>query len=782
MKAEMNDLELEQLEQRLRRSTAGHRPAAPEALADFIETVPVRHRTAGRFTLAADRPRVRRSLFGVAAAAAVVVALAGSAALVSLRTGQPGTGASPSAQVWAWQPVATGADVRGFMVSKVAHGYVGTCGPGPSDNEVACTSPDGVHWASPADPAIQAIEGGDASAYAQQVQKVGGVYLAPAWPPSARGRLLRSTDGVRWTYAQMPDVSASLTADGATYVWFGALADRFLVVYRYNSPVEGWAMTSTDGITWTPATRLPDAPDGVVSGAAGVYLTGTTSPKRTWRTVDGETWTPADIPEGDVPASAARLADGGYLAETATDGTLVRSTDGLAWHADQGDLVGYVQSFVVRGDRVLAAVYPMPPSQARYETDPLVWQSLDSGRTWRPLTGPEGNQLAGGLLDLGDRVGIWDTASGMLSWIGFLGDGTLPSYAPSQATPAATPAPTPTPVPTRLPASLTAEWTWRQTDGTSFQGAFAVPGGFVATCGRTAGNELADASLCSSPDGLHWTVPADPALIEVPAGEPFWPIHVTEIGSVHLAFALSRPLPTVGEPIASLWRSTDGHHWSKVDAAAFTGRKLSEVAVLGQNFVTVATAADGKSAVLLTSTDGLAWSQAGDIPTVPNGWGMNDLGLLISGSGPTAPAGNWATRDGAHWTRMVLPDSVTDLGGSPIRLPDGSFIDIGYEAVGSTMVSSADGVSWQAMATGLGGIPTDLRKVGDRVILTTLPTANSEPPYTVWQSADFGKTWQPIPGPDGYPLRGLVGRFDGGITILVGDDARVEWIGSLAGQ
>ena len=780
MKADMNELEMTQLEQRLRRSTAGHRPPAPETLVDFVETVPVRHRPAGRIALAADRPRVRRSLFGVAAAAAVVVALAGSAALVSLRTGQPGTGASPSAQVWAWQPVEKGVAPLGFKVSKVAHGYIGACGP--SDNEVACTSRDGVHWASPADPAILAIDGGDASVSAEQVQKVRGAYVAWVWPPSPKGRLLRSTDGVRWTYMPAPDVSASLTADGATYVWFGALADRYFVVYGYTSPAQGFAMTSTNGVTWTPATSLPDAPEQVASGAAGVYLTGATSPKRTWRSTDGETWTQVGIPEDDLPGSAVRLADGTYLAATLKDGTLVRSTDGLAWHADRGNLVGYVQSLVLVGDRLLAGVYPNPVSESKLETDPLISQSQDGGRTWTPVAGPDGRQLAGSVLTFGDSAGVWDTASGRLSWIGFLGDGTLPSFAPPTATPAATPAPTPTPAPTRLPASLTAEWTWRQTDGTSFYGAFAVPGGYVATCGHTAGNELADASLCSSPDGLHWTVPADPALIAVPAGEPFWPLHVSAIGSVRVAFVLSRPLPTVTEPIASLWRSTDGHHWSKVDEAAFTGRKLSEVAVLGDHFVTVATAADGNSAVLLTSTDGLAWSSAGDIPTVPNGWGANDLGLLISGSGMPAPAGNWATQDGVHWTQMVLPAPVTVLGGSPIRLPDGSFIDIGYEAVGSEIVSSADGVSWQAMPTNLDGIPSELWKVGDRLIMSTRPTANSEPPYTFWQSSDSGKTWQSLPGPDGYPLSGLVGRFDGGLTILVGNDSRVEWIGTLTGQ
>ena len=84
----MDEVEEGRLEQRLRRSVAGHQPAAPEWLVGFIETVPARHRTAGRLALAFDRPRVRRGALATVVVAAALLAIVGSATLVAVRNGQ----------------------------------------------------------------------------------------------------------------------------------------------------------------------------------------------------------------------------------------------------------------------------------------------------------------------------------------------------------------------------------------------------------------------------------------------------------------------------------------------------------------------------------------------------------------------------------------------------------------------------------------------------------------------------------------------------------------------
>ena len=331
----------------------------------------------------------------------------------------------------------------------------------------------------------------------------------------------------------------------------------------------------------------------------------------------------------------------------------------------------------------------------------------------------------------------------------------VPASPSESETPSVRAAPTPTISANRtpLPASLTGEWTWRQTDGTHFAGAFAVPGGFVATCGHIAGNELADASLCSSPDGLNWTVPADPALIQVQGNGPFWPIHVTERNGVYLAFALSRPLPTVAEPTASLWRSTDGRHWSQVDSPALAGQSLISAGLLADRFAAIVESADGTAAAVWLSTDGSTWSKAGDLPTVPTRNVFDSQGLYVEGNEATrSQTGTWLTTDGQQWARVTLPAGATNILSS-IRMPDGGFVGLGVDLVSGgngTLMHSSDGLVWEADSTTPAGNLFSLSQVGDRLVVT-ISQPNNDGPYSVWQSSDRGQTWQPLPGAGRLP-------------------------------
>jgi hypothetical protein len=329
--------------------------------------------------------------------------------------------------------------------------------------------------------------------------------------------------------------------------------------------------------------------------------------------------------------------------------------------------------------------------------------------------------------------------------------------------------------------SLTGEWTWRQTDGTHFGAAFSVPGGFVATCGHIAGNELADASLCSSPDGLNWTVPVDPALIVVPANVPFWPIHVTERNGVYLAFVLSRPLPTVTEPAVSLWRSTDGRHWSQVDSPALAGQSLTSTGLLADRFSAIVKSADGTAAAAWLSTDGSTWSKASDLPTVPTRSGFYSQGLYVEGNEATrSQTGTWLTTDGRQWTQVRLPAGATNILSS-IPMPDGSFVGLGADFVSGgkgTLMHSADGLVWEADSTTPAGNLFGLSQVGDRLVLT-ISQPNNDGPYSVWQSSDRGQTWQPLPGPDGLQLTTMAGRLGNDLSSLTGSDAVVVAVGTL---
>ncbi|MGA3057170.1 MAG: hypothetical protein ABSE70_03920, partial [Candidatus Limnocylindrales bacterium] len=424
-----------------------------------------------------------------------------------------------------------------------------------------------------------------------------------------------------------------------------------------------------------------------------------------------------------------------------------------------------------------------------------VLQSLDWGRSWKPLLDLSGKPVSGTISYLGERhLGIMG-ADMIVHWLltpvkpdpaaSPVESATAPVSAPPSGseTPSVTAVPTPTisANPTPLPASLTGEWTWRQTDGTHFAGAFAVPGGFVATCGHIAGNELADASLCSSLDGLNWTVPADPALIAVQGNGPFWPVHVTERNGVYLAFALSRPLPTVGEPTASLWRSTDGRHWSQVESPAFAGQSLVDAGLLSGGFVAMVKSADGQSASALLSADGLAWTRAGDMPAVPNGYLFSSLGLYVDGKvAGTSQTGTWLTTDGRQWARVTLPAGVTNISRS-IQMPDGGFVGLGLDLVSGgsgTLMHSSDGLVWEADSTTPAGHLFSLSQVGDRLVVT-ISQPNNDGPYSVWQSSDRGQTWQPLPGPDGFQLSTMACRLGDNLSSMTGDDAVVVAVGTL---
>jgi hypothetical protein len=108
----MNEQELQQLERRLRASAADHRPAAPDVLVRFIDTVPVDHAASRPRSLWFGLPEVRKGFLTLAAAALVVVAVVGGMGFGAFRSGQipaDSGGASLDASL----PAATGSPSEG---------------------------------------------------------------------------------------------------------------------------------------------------------------------------------------------------------------------------------------------------------------------------------------------------------------------------------------------------------------------------------------------------------------------------------------------------------------------------------------------------------------------------------------------------------------------------------------------------------------------------------------------------------------------------------------------
>jgi hypothetical protein len=468
----MDDTERAALEGRLRAAVVGRKPQAPDALFGFIDTVPDR----GRATRGLDwlylRPAARRSVFALATAAAVIFAVVAGVGLVAVRNvlvDQSAPGVDWTSGGWSWQR-ADGTNV--IRISQVAHGYLGSCG----QEQTLCTSPDGLHWTTPADHAIVVVDGGgyfDPEAVAQR----GGIYVAtsqsssisnPSCAPDAMTCnpttvIWRSTDGLHWSRVDSP-AFAGLTLMGVTSVANGFLA------YAASTPEEtGWALTSTDGLTWVRASRLPVQPQTSNTGVAGLQVG---SADVRWRTIDGTNWTPITTPAGLSVGSMYAIPGGGFVAlgisSAMTGDQILTSTDGLTWRVDAGDLRGVPLALDSVGGRLFADVSSSPLNSSAYPDSSAfasnafeIWKSDDWGRTWQPLLDASRNQMSGLVTTVGGRLFISSPDPAVTNWrISWVG--TPPGMAPIEPViPAATnavstptsvtpPATAPVPAPTAL--------------------------------------------------------------------------------------------------------------------------------------------------------------------------------------------------------------------------------------------------------------------------------------------------------------------------------------------
>lgn len=484
MKPQIDDVELAQLETRLRQSVVGHTPPAPGPLVKFIDTMP-EIRPAGRFSSGAlMRPRIRRAVFALATAATVVFAIGAGTVLVSVRNGQTGQGGDPQAPSlggWTWQRADGTAVARAYQV---VNGFIGVCGS--NLDSALCSSPDGLRWTRPADPKIVVVEG-DYDFHPNTVVRSGGVYIAIAdsyWrsDPSAdptpilpggdsytQGTVMwRSPDGLHWTRMDSPAFS------GLSPTGLGTFSGGFTVVAASTPEETGWALTSADGLTWTRASRLPVQPGSSAAGPAVLWVGSTAQEPEVWQTTDAVTWTRVQMPSGIRFLYGDPLPGGGYIGlGSPVDGfgfQIVRSDDGLNWRVDAGDLKGVTLGLAVSGGRVFANVSASPlnstayPDASKFATNAFaIWQSADGDRTWQPLFDQSGRQMSGMVGSLGGRLAIFapdmaTTASWKITWVGTPGEqATLPASAPPSASgqaPQVTPAPTPQPP---LPVSPAAE-------------------------------------------------------------------------------------------------------------------------------------------------------------------------------------------------------------------------------------------------------------------------------------------------------------------------------------
>ncbi len=692
MKPDLNDDT--DLERRLRDSAAGWRPNAPSSLRDFIRQVPS--------APAADRPRRRRGLVGIAVAAAIVLAFAGSAALISIRLSpvvsqSPGaTSALPISALdivtgdWGWRRVG---DPAPGAVVPVANGFLGECVA--NGLPAACTSRDGVAWTLPPDPAVLAVDGGAPFAGWSVAHGAAGWVATGTIDPGT----WRSSDGVHWS-------AVAVDLPGLQRAQVQALPAGFAMLASASVGGQPAAklLISPDGSAWTAV----DRPTGisVVRLAGAIGLVGLRMENGSVAGVvsssDGRSWTALILPDGvEGLSTTIRLASGVYVG-VGTVGTMVTSADGVTWQASTGP-GSPVDSLAAVGGRLLA-IARVPSTDVS-----ALWESTD-GTAWQRVALLDGKPLSGTqLVSLGDRVGLF--AGSRLATIGWPGAGGTASESPTAIATPATPAPQ-----SMAPAVIVGGWRWHHLiggpDGNS--SVVRVANGYFGRCGS---------AMCTSPNGWSWQSPPDPAIFAADGVALFTPTSVAH-------------KPNGGYVVSAaegIWYSLDGVRWqpSRAPASAHGFRAImygpSGFTLVGE------TPASGQSR-LYGSADGAAWTDAGLGPMVITLADGDTSGGIFTQTGKSSTGGVFGySADGRTWVTSTIPAGAYAYG-SPYRLDDGSMIMSGDTAI----LRSTDGRVWTKMKPGLA--PTSLAMAGGRI----LATVSSDGASAAWESSDNGRTFRKL--------------------------------------
>ena len=281
---------------------------------------------------------------------------------------------------------------------------------------------------------------------------------------------------------------------------------------------------------------------------------------------------------------------------------------------------------------------------------------------------------------------------------------------------------------------VTGDWGWWRVDDPAPAAVSPVANGFVGEC---VANGIPAA--CTSRDGVAWTLLPDPSVLAADGAAPFAGWSVAHAATAWVA---------VGTVDPGTWRSTDGVHWSTV-AIDLPGLQHAQVQALPVGFAMFAVANNGgqPASKLLISTDGAVWTPV----DLPAGISQVRLDGAVGLVGSRVENGSSAARpvssaDGRSWTALTLPDGVESLS-TTIRLASGAYVGVG---TAGTMVTSADGVTWQASAAPISSVDS-LALVGERLVaIARVPSTDIS---ALWESPD-GKTWQRVALLDGSPLSG----------------------------
>ena len=311
------------------------------------------------------------------------------------------------------------------------------------------------------------------------------------------------------------------------------------------------------------------------------------------------------------------------------------------------------------------------------------------------------------------------------------------------------------------PVTPTLQVSWQQVADPSPSMVAKVANGFIGKCvanGRPA--------VCTSADGITWSLTPDPAIFVVDSGGVFngWSVAFNVPTTTWVATGTTDP---------GTWRSTDGVHWTQVNLGV-SGLQDAHVEPLGGGFLMVARAFVGNTPhdVVLTSGDGAGWTSH------PLPAGVTDVQLAGAAGAlatkpsadATAPVTTLLSPDGMTWNPATLPGNNT-LVSQTLRLaPSGTLLGIANDVSGpaNLVTSSDDGATWQ-FGSGLTDQIYSLITIGR----SAFAVANVPGTATValWQSVD-GSDWTRLDVTTAdatvAPVYDRLGLFEGSVLKAVG--------------
>jgi len=470
----------------------------------------------------------------------------------------------------------------------------------------------------------------------------------------------------------------------------------------------------------------------------------------------------ADISAATVFRDRVLVApSGGGLESVATSGSTPpdRSLDLQVWDISAGNL--YVAAVGLDGT-----------------TGKVELAISADGRTFTLSPLPAGFAIGNGaavrLLALDDRLLLSDGGAN-----GVIGIWSVPVGGLPLAPPVATPAPTPA-IPSAPPAENTSTWTpvslpslpHSPDFGVPAGGISALPGGGFIDFVRTA---LDQAAVVTSTDGTTWTQ----------IGK------VTGLGLANIggpvAFDGKRYVALGGEgggdfygqqSNGAAWVSADLAHWTKAPAQdAFGGAELHGLAAGPGGFVAIGYDANGAS--VWRSSDGLHWTTVTNDPALPldsagpsavlytaNGFLM--IGRIDEG------AAAWTSIDGRTWASHsplvagsdALPEGLVKSSAGWLTLASGSpTIEVSPGDFRSSVAPwiSSDGITWRPEPASAALFGANAAVVGAPGGFVAAGTVGLDPDARLWTSTN-GIDWVQVAGVD---LRGV------GSVELVSDGRHV---------